>query len=82
MPKFVDQAEFERLQKRVNDLEAWKLKVDQKLSFLDRIVIEGQGKITVSGANTTLNASIDTKTILNGMLTKAEKDAVLAHVNA
>jgi hypothetical protein len=43
--------------------------IQEKLRFLDKVKIEGHGKLIVSGAELKVNASVDIKTLLNRIQT-------------
>jgi hypothetical protein len=49
------------VQKLTSELQA----IQEKLRFLDKIKIEGHGKLIMSGAELKVNASVDIKTLLN-----------------
>jgi hypothetical protein len=56
---------FKELQMKVDAMEKEIATLKRALSFLDRVKIEGHGRIVLSGGELKINANTDLQTILN-----------------
>lgn len=57
---YIPEEQLKQIMDKISTLEKWKEDTIRKLSFLDKITIEGHGKITFSGGHLKVNNNSDT----------------------
>lgn len=57
---YIPEEQLKQIMDKIVDLEKWKEETVKKISFLDKVTIEGRGKITLLGGHLKINSNFDT----------------------